>query len=131
MAGFLALAICANATVGAAQSTGGPNETPTRQGILTKPPKLIEFVEAVYPESEKAAGRTASVILQIAINDKGSRRGRRRFNRPVPTSDAALEAAKKPDSTAEIDNAVSGEKSLTKYEFVFKEEAAGHITTKA
>src|SRR5262245_34824528 len=71
MAGFLALAICANATVGAAQPTGAPNETPTRQGKLTKPPKLTQFVEAVYPESEKLAGRTASVILQIAISDKG------------------------------------------------------------
>src|SRR6266542_2670813 len=71
MAGLLALAICTNQTAGYAQ-TGAPNETPTRQGKLTKPPKLREFVEAPYPESEKAAGRTASVILQIAINDKGT-----------------------------------------------------------
>ena len=63
-------AIIAGARFAHAQ-TGGPNETPTRQGKLTKPPKLVQFVEAAYPESEKLAGRTASVIVQIAISDKG------------------------------------------------------------
>src|SRR5258706_2936645 len=70
LAAILILAICANQTTAFAQ-TGGPNETPTRQGKLTKPPKLVQFVEAAYPESEKLAERTASGILQIAISDKG------------------------------------------------------------
>jgi TonB family protein len=39
---------------------------------LTKPPRLINFVEAPYPESEKAAGQQASVIVQIAISATGS-----------------------------------------------------------
>jgi len=61
----------------------GPNHgrprvrPPGRQGKLTKLPKLVEFVEAPYPESEKAAGKMASVVLQIAITDKGTVRRRR------------------------------------------------------
>ena len=46
-------------------------ETPGHQPKLTKLPKLIHFEEAPYPESEKAEGKTASVVLQIAIDDKG------------------------------------------------------------
>ena len=42
------------------------------QPKLTKLPKLVHFEEAPYPESEKAAGKTASVVLQIAIDDKGA-----------------------------------------------------------
>ncbi len=38
---------------------------------LTKPPKLVTFVEAEYPESEKSAGKTASVVLQIGIGANG------------------------------------------------------------
>src|SRR5262245_48018749 len=91
-AGLLALAICANQTVGFAQ-TGGPNETPTRQGKLTKPPKLLKFVEAPYPESEKDAGRTASVILQIAINDKGVVEDAAVVQSAGPAFDAAALAA--------------------------------------
>jgi outer membrane biosynthesis protein TonB len=71
IAALVALAILTGPQGGWAQPTGAPNETPTRQGKLTKPPKLLQFVEAPYPESEKLAGKTASVILQIAINDKG------------------------------------------------------------
>jgi len=70
VAAVFLLAIIAVAGLAHAQ-TGGPNETPTRQGKLTKPPKLVQFVEATYPESEKLAERTASVIVQIAISDKG------------------------------------------------------------
>ncbi|HET7538422.1 MAG TPA: hypothetical protein VFK05_01075, partial [Polyangiaceae bacterium] len=46
-------------------------ETPGHQPKLTKLPKLVHFQEAPYPESEKAEGKTASVVLQIAIDDKG------------------------------------------------------------
>jgi TonB family protein len=44
----------------------------TTRPKLTKPPQLVTFVEAPYPESEKAAGKQASVILQIAISATGS-----------------------------------------------------------
>ena len=35
-------------------------ETPGHQPKLTKLPKLVHFEEAPYPESEKAAGKTAA-----------------------------------------------------------------------
>jgi len=129
IAGVLALAICANATVGFAQATGGPNETPTRVGKLTKPPKLVQFVEAPYPESEKLAGRTASVILQIAISDKGVVDEAVVVQSASPAFDAsALEAVKKfIFEPAEIDNVPAPVKLTYKYDFVFKEEAAGPI----
>ncbi|MFZ5895397.1 MAG: TonB-dependent receptor domain-containing protein [Myxococcota bacterium] len=39
---------------------------------LTKPPKLVTFVDAEYPESEKAAGKGAAVVLQIGITADGT-----------------------------------------------------------
>ena len=38
---------------------------------LTRPPELTKFVQAEYPESEKAAGKGAAVVLQIAISATG------------------------------------------------------------
>lgn len=38
---------------------------------LTKPPELVEFVAAEYPESERAEGRTATVTLRIHIDASG------------------------------------------------------------
>lgn len=35
------------------------------------PPKLVTFVEADYPESEKASGREASVVLSLGISETG------------------------------------------------------------
>jgi TonB family protein len=129
MAGVLTVAICANQTVAIAQPTGAPNETPTRQGKLTKAPKLVEFVEAPYPESEKLAGRTASVILQIAISDKGVVDDVAVVQGASPAFDAAaLEAVKKfKFEPAEIDNKPAPVKITYKYDFVFKEEPVGPI----
>ncbi len=109
--------------------TGGPNETPTRQGKLTKPPKLVQFVEAPYPESEKLAERTASVIVQIAISDKGVVDDVAVVQSAGPAFDAAaLEAIKKfKFEPAEIDNKAAPVKITYKYDFVFKEEAIGPI----
>lgn len=39
-------------------------------GQLTKPPELVTFVEAPFPESEK--GHTGSVVLAITIRDDGT-----------------------------------------------------------
>lgn len=39
---------------------------------LTKPPRLVTFIQAEYPEREKAAGTSASVILQVGITAGGS-----------------------------------------------------------
>jgi TonB family protein len=112
-----------------AQPTGAPNETPTRQGKLTKPPKLVHFEEAPYPESEKAAGTTASVILQLAVSDKGVVEDAAVVQSAGPAFDAAaLEAVKKfVFEPAEIDNKPAPVKLTYKYDFVLKEEPVGPI----
>jgi TonB family protein len=107
--------------------TSGPNETPSRQPKLTKVPKLVKFVEAAYPEAEKALGTTASVILQIAINDKGLVEDAAVVQSAGPAFDvAALEAARQfVFEPAEVDNKPAPVKITYKYDFVIKEEPAG------
>jgi len=99
-------------------------ETPGHQPKLTKLPKLSHFEEAPYPESEKAAGKTASVVLQLAIDDKGAvgdavvqQSAGKAFD------DAALEAVKKfRFEPAEIDNKPAPVKITYRYDFVFTVE---------
>lgn len=43
-----------------------------KQPELTKAPALEQFVEAAYPESELEAGRSATVVLSIAISATGT-----------------------------------------------------------
>ena len=129
IAALVALAILSGPRRGRAQ-TGAPNETPTRQGEAhASAPKLVQFVEAPYPESEKLAGQTASVILQIAISDKGVVEDAAVVQSPAPAFDAAaLEAVKKfVFEPAEIDNKPAPVKITYRYDFVFKEEAAGPV----
>jgi TonB family protein len=128
IAAIASSAILSGPTTGHAQ-TGGPNETPSKQPKLTKPPKLVQFVEAPYPESEKAASRTASVILQIAINDKGLVEDVAVVQSAGPAFDAAaVEAVKKfVFEAAEIDNKPAPVKITYKYDFVIKQEAAGPV----
>jgi TonB family protein len=129
IAALVALAILSRPLAVWAQPTGAPNETPTRQGKLTKPPKLIQFVEAPYPESEKAAGKTASVILQLAVSDKGVVEDAAVVQSAGPAFDAAaLEAVKKfIFDPAEIDNKPAPVKLTYKYDFTIKQEAAGPV----
>ncbi|MBN9162823.1 MAG: TonB family protein [Myxococcales bacterium] len=48
-----------------------PEASPTK-ARLTKPPELIEFVEAAYPEAALAEGRAATVVLSVAISKDGA-----------------------------------------------------------
>jgi TonB family protein len=124
---------CALATtlpgVARAQGTGGPNETPSKQPQLTRPPKIVHFESAVYPESEKAQGRTAAVILQIAINDKGAVEDAAVVGSAGAAFDnAALEAVKKfVFEPAEIDNKPAPVKITYRYQFVLKVEPVGPV----
>jgi TonB family protein len=52
-----------------AQDQGG-EEQPAQRTIV--PPKLVKFVEAEFPQSEAAAGKGATVVLQIAIDASGA-----------------------------------------------------------
>jgi TonB family protein len=47
-------------------------EAPIAKPRLTKPPELIEFVEAAYPEAALAEGRSATVVLSVAISKEGT-----------------------------------------------------------
>ena len=99
-------------------------ETPGHQPKLTKLPKLVHFKEAPYPESEKAAGKTASVVLQIAIDDKGAVADAVVQQSAGASFDqAALEAVKKFSfDPAEIDNKPAPVKITYRYDFVFTVE---------
>jgi TonB family protein len=112
-----------------AQAMSGPNETPSHQPKLTKAPKLLHFEEAAYPESEKAAGKTASVVLQIAITDKGTVEDVVVVGSAGPAFDEAALAAVRNFTfePAEIDGKPAPVKLTYRYDFVFKIEPVGPI----
>ncbi|HXK19172.1 MAG TPA: TonB family protein, partial [Polyangiaceae bacterium] len=121
---LVTLGVCVKVPGALAQTTGASGETPGRQGKLTKLPKLVQFVEAPYPESEKAAGKMASVVLQIAITDKGTVEDVAVITSAGPAFDkAAQEAvAQFRFEPAEVDGKAAPVKITYRYDFTFKEE---------
>jgi TonB family protein len=102
---------------------------PQRQPRLTKPPKMSKFVEAEYPAAEKSAGKTSSVVLEIAIDDAGKVQ-----DVVVVTSggkvfdDAAIAAAKQfVFDPAEIDFKPAPVKITYRYDFTIKVEPTGPV----
>jgi TonB family protein len=65
---LVALAMGSFSPGASAQPAPPPAAAPQR--VIT-PPKLVQFVEADFPPSEAAAGRGATVVLQIAITATG------------------------------------------------------------
>ncbi|HVY29451.1 MAG TPA: TonB-dependent receptor [Polyangiaceae bacterium] len=124
MLALLTLGVSVHAPSAFAQTTGASGETPGRQGKLTKLPKLVEFVEAEFPESEKAAGKGASVVLQIAITDKGNVEDVAVITSAGPAFDKAAEEAvmKFKFDPAEVDGKPAPVKITYRYDFTFKEE---------
>lgn len=92
---------------------------------LTKPPALVKFVEATYPESERASGRSASVVLQITISASGTvDEASITESAGAAFDEAALVAVKGFVFTpAEIDGKPGPIRILYKYDFVMKVEA--------
>jgi TonB family protein len=92
---------------------------------LTRPPKLVKFVEAPYPDSEKAAGRQASVVLQIAISAAGTVDNAVVVSSAGEAFDSAAVAAVKAFvfEPAEVDNKPSAIKIQYRYDFVLRVEA--------
>lgn len=92
---------------------------------LTKAPKLVTFVEAPYPEPERAAGRAATVVLQIAISAKGTVEDAVVTESAGAAFDAAALAAVKQFvfEPAEIDDKPGPVKILYRYAFTLKIEA--------
>lgn len=96
-----------------------------RRPKLTRPPKLVTFVEAPYPESEKSAGKQASVVLQIAISATGSVDQVQVVQSAGAAFDAAAVQAVRSFvfEPAEIDEKPAPIRIQYRYDFVLKEEA--------
>ena len=90
---------------------------------LTKPPKLVTFVEAEYPESEKSAGKTAAVVLQIGIGPTGAVTDVAVIESAGPAFDAAaVDAAKRfVFEPAEINDKPAAIRINYRYQFVLKQ----------
>lgn len=91
---------------------------------LTKPPKLVTFVDAPYPEEEKSKGRTAVVVLRLTISASGTVDDAAVTESAGGAFDAAAIAAARRFvfEPAEIDGKPSPIKILYKYEFTLKAE---------
>lgn len=111
-----------------AQGTNAPGggDGTARAGKLTKSPSLTNFkeVEAPYPESEKAQERTAAVLLQLALSDRGEVTEIVVLGSAGPAFDAAAVASAKRFrfTPAEIDGKPAAVKLTYRYDFAFREE---------
>ena len=121
---YLALAALGVTRPSFAQNAPQSGEEATRPR-LTRPPKLAKFVEAPYPEAEKASGRTASVVVQIAISATGSVDAVKVIASAGPAFDQAAVAAIEQFSfePAEVNNRPAPIRINYRYDFVIKEEA--------
>ncbi len=102
-----------------------PAPAPGPAGKLTKPPKLVRFVEAGYPESERATKKSASVTLALTISETGAvTEAAVQTSAGKPFDDAALAAARQfVFAPAEIDGKPARVRVLYQYDFVLKVEA--------
>ncbi len=128
-----ALVICQIAEVSAQDAGTDAGSVPSDAGVpdaavdpnVVTPPKLLEFVEAPYPEALKAEGKSAEVVLGLTIQSDGSvsevvvvhSSGEKLFD------DAAVQAAKQ----FAFEPATRGGKPIAariqfKYVFELKEE---------
>lgn len=90
---------------------------------LTKPPTLVTFVEAPYPESERAAGKAATVTLRLTLEATGAvseaeivESAGQAFDEAARTAALAFVF-----SPAEIDGVPASVRILYAYEFVLKD----------
>src|SRR5215468_1970736 len=99
-------------------------ESPAPAGELTKPPKLVKFVPAVYPKDKHDAGVTASVLLSIEIGADGKVGEVEVVKSAAPDFDAAALAAVKQFvfEPAEIDNQPAPVKITYRYDFTIVEQ---------
>jgi TonB family protein len=113
--------LAAHATEARAQAAPPRAQKPAPK--LTKPPKLIQFVDAPFPESEKKTGQGASVVLEIIISATGTVEAARVIGSAGPAFDAAaLEAVQAfRFEPAEIDDKPAQIKIQYKYDFVLED----------
>ena len=88
-------------------------------GVLTKPPKLVHFVAAVYPPDKHQAGVTARVLLSIEVGEDGKVNGVEVVESAGADFDAAAVAAVRQFvfEPAEIDSRPSPVKITYRYDF--------------
>jgi TonB family protein len=104
----------------------GATEPPARPAPkLTRPPKLVRFVEAPFPEQEKAAGRGATVVLEVAISATGTvEKATVAQSAGAAFDEAALGAVRQfVFEPAEVDGKPAALRILYRYEFVLRPEA--------
>ena len=120
---LLVLAL-ASATVPAGQAAAQPRQAKPAHK-LTRPPKLVTFVEAPYPEAERASGKSATVKLEVAISATGTVDEVAVVQSAGAAFDAAaLQAVKQfVFSPAEIDDKPAPVKITYAYTFTLKIEA--------
>ena len=89
-----------------------------------KPPKLTTFVEADYPEAERARGRAAAVVLRLTIDATGHVQDANIVESAGPDFDAAATSAVRRFvfEPGEIDGKPSPIRILYRYEFTLKAE---------
>jgi TonB family protein len=128
----LALVLCllARVTLLPAVVRAQPVAEPAARPKLTKSPKLIRFVHAEYPQKAKQQKRTASVLLELVIGEKGTvekasvvTSGGAEFDAP------AMRAAEKfLFEPAEVDHKPTRIKIQYRYEFVLEAEVPKYAT---
>src|SRR5580692_10127212 len=91
---------------------------------ITKPPKLVKFVPAVYPQDKHDAHVTGSVLLSIEIGDDGKVGEVEVVKGAAPDFDAAAVSAAKQFifEPAEIDHQPAPVKITYRYDFTIVEE---------
>jgi TonB family protein len=125
---LLSLRLVTLAKEGRAQTADAPAAPAggaTAAHKLTKAPRLVTFVEAPYPESEKKAGRAAAVVLQLSLTATGAVDQVTVTGSAGPAFDeAAVGAARKfVFEPAEIDGKPAPIRLAYRYEFTLRAEA--------
>ena len=128
-----AVAIVTSAIGASAQGQPQPQPPPAPGGATQRvivPPKLVSFVEAEFPPSEVAAGRGATVVLQIAITATGAVADVRVTESAGAAFDAAALAAARQFTfePATVDGKPIPVKITYRYVFTFKEKIVKKTT---
>jgi len=116
---FAVLALALGPGLTPAQAQEAPAEGGAPTGEITKAPKLIKFVPAIYPQAKHDAGITAEVMLSIEIGDDGKVGGVEVMKSAGEDFDAAAVAAVKQFifEPAEIDHQPAPVKITYRYAF--------------
>lgn len=118
-AAFLILSLCSFAALAEETDGGAPS------GVLTKPPVILEQVEATFPAEMADAGTAGAVTMEVDIGADGKVLDVRVVKSAGAAFDeAAVTAVRQFEfSPAEIDNAPAAVRIQYTYEFVYRPQA--------